>query len=93
MIPPFPLPTLRRLAKGFRVVALTGPRQSGNTTLARWAFKDKPYVSLENPDDLEFARTDPRRFLGRVNRAMLSMKFSDALPFCRGCKVSLMSIR
>lgn len=65
MIPRFALSTLERLAKGFRVVALTGPRQSGKTTLARSTFKEKPYVSLENPDELEFARSDPRRFLGR----------------------------
>ena len=68
MIPRFALPTLERLAKGFRVVALTGPRQSGKTTLARSAFKEKPYVSLENPDELEFARSDPRRFLGRFKQ-------------------------
>ena len=67
MIPRFALPTLERLAKGFRVVALTGPRQSGKTTLARSTFKEKPYVSLENPDELEFARSDPRQFLGRFN--------------------------
>jgi predicted AAA+ superfamily ATPase len=91
MIPRFALPTLERLAKGFRVVALTGPRQSGKTTLARSAFKEKPYVSLENPDELEFARSDPRRFLGRFKP--LSMRFSDVLPSCRGYKVSLMSAR
>lgn len=47
------------------MVALTGPRQSGKTTLAKWVFKDKPYVSLENPDEREFAKTDPKRFLAR----------------------------
>ena len=47
------------------MVALTGPRQSGKTTLARWVFQDKPYVTLENPDEREFAKTDPKRFLAR----------------------------
>lgn len=65
MIPRIASTTLERLAKGFPVVALTGPRQSGKTTLARTLFVSKPYVSLENPDEREFAQTDPRRFLAR----------------------------
>jgi hypothetical protein len=65
MIPRQALSTLKRLAKGFPVVALTGPRQAGKTTLAKAAFGDKAYVSLENPDELEFAERDPRGFLQR----------------------------
>jgi len=65
MIPRSASSTLKRLAKGFPVVALTGPRQSGKTTLAKSVFRDKPYVSLENPDDREFALKDPKRFLQR----------------------------
>jgi len=42
---------------------VVGPRQSGKTTLARAVFEGKPYVSLEEPDNLQFARDDPRRFL------------------------------
>ena len=57
--------TLLRLARGFPVLALTGPRQSGKTTLARAVFPEKPYVSLENLDEREFAQQDPRRFLAR----------------------------
>ena len=58
-------PTLLRLAQGFPVVVLTGPRQSGKTTLVRATFPDKPYVSLENPDLRLFANDDPRGFLAR----------------------------
>ena len=57
---------LLALAERYPVVTLTGPRQSGKTTLCRAAFPDKPYVSLEPPDEREFARTDPRGFLARV---------------------------
>lgn len=57
--------TLQRMAKQFPVVAVTGPRQSGKTTLVRQLFGDKPYVSLEDPVELTFAQTDPRGFLRR----------------------------
>ena len=57
--------TLIRLANGFPVIAITGPRQAGKTTLAKAVFKDKQYISLENPDEREFAQNDPKRFLAR----------------------------
>ena len=65
MIPRNAATTIKRLARGFPVVAITGPRQSGKTTLARATFPDKPYVSLESPDEREFAHNDPKRFLAR----------------------------
>lgn len=54
---------LRLLASQFKAVAVTGPRQSGKTTLVRMVFKDKPYANLENPDIRKFALEDPRGFL------------------------------
>ena len=42
-------------AASYSVVTLLGPRQSGKTTLVRHVFPEKPYVSLENPDDRSFA--------------------------------------
>jgi uncharacterized protein len=63
MIPREAAPVLIKAAKGYPVVAVTGPRQSGKTTLSRALFADKPYVSLEDPDQLDFALSDPRSFL------------------------------
>ena len=51
------------LAKKFPIVVVTGPRQSGKSTLVKALFAQKPYVSLEDPDIRLFAETDPRRFL------------------------------
>ncbi len=65
MIPRTAEPTLRELAKGYPVLALTGPRQSGKTTLARAVFSDHPYVTLENPVQREFAHSDPQGFLNK----------------------------
>ena len=53
----------RTLAREFKVVAVIGPRQSGKTTLAQAVFGDRPYVSLEDLDQRQFAEEDPRRFL------------------------------
>jgi predicted AAA+ superfamily ATPase len=58
-------PALRELLKGFPIVTVTGPRQSGKTTLAQTIFAGKPYVSLEDPDLRQLALDDPRAFLGR----------------------------
>ena len=52
-----------RLLKGFPVVTVTGPRQSGKTTLVRELLAHKPYVSLEAPEQREFARTRSAEFL------------------------------
>lgn len=66
MIPREAAKTIVRLSKGFPVITLTGPRQSGKTTLARAVFADKPYLSLEDPDVRQMAFDDPRAFLGRL---------------------------
>ena len=55
--------TLRRTARGFPVLSVTGPRQSGKTTLLRSLFPNLRYVSLERPDERRFATEDPRGFL------------------------------
>ena len=53
---------LVQMSKGFPIVALTGPRQSGKTTLARQAFPDKPYFSLEDPEVRQRLAADPKQF-------------------------------
>ena len=58
-------PLLRKMAAQFKAVVVTGPRQSGKTTLSRKVFPQKPYVSLEAPDERARAERDPRHFLSR----------------------------
>ena len=65
MIPRLLRNYLLRDAGYYPVVTLTGPRQSGKTTLARTTFPDHAYVSLEETDMRAFAREDPRGFLER----------------------------
>lgn len=67
MIPRQAAPQLQALAQWYPVLAVTGPRQSGKTTLVQATFPDKPYVSLEDPDVLASAVSDPRRFLGQFS--------------------------
>ena len=58
---------LRDAAASFPVVTLTGPRQSGKTTLCRAEFPDKVYANLEAPDTRAFALDDPRGFLAQFH--------------------------
>jgi hypothetical protein len=58
-------PTLKDAARRYPVVTLTGPRQSGKTTLVRAAFREHAYASLEEPDVRAFALEDPRGFLAQ----------------------------
>lgn len=58
-------PQLARAASKFPAVTLTGPRQSGKSTLCRDMFPDLPYANLEAPDTRSFATDDPRGFLAQ----------------------------
>lgn len=63
MIPRHLAPALSAGARNYPVVTVTGPRQSGKTTLVRAVFPRHEYVSLEDPDHRDFALDDPRGFL------------------------------
>ncbi len=60
-------PKLRELAACYPVVVITGPRQSGKTTLCQATFPDKTCVSLESLDTRDFAHSDPRGFLAEYH--------------------------
>ena len=62
---------VKDLASSYPVVAITGPRQSGKTTLVQSVFKNKKYISLEDLDQQAFAREDPRGFLTQEKKGLL----------------------
>lgn len=55
----------------FPVISLTGPRQSGKSTLVKHTFPDYRYVSFEDPDVYETALDDPRSFLARYDNHVI----------------------
>jgi predicted AAA+ superfamily ATPase len=62
---------LKQLWAQFPIINLTGPRQSGKTTLVKGAFDSLDYVSLEDPDNREFAQNDPHGFLATYNKGAI----------------------
>jgi len=62
---------LQHFASGYPVVVVTGPRQSGKSTLVRHAFPEYRYVSLEDLDQREFVETDPRGFLNQFSGGVI----------------------
>ena len=64
-------PLLVSLFRQYPFVTVTGPRQSGKTTLCRSAFPDLHYVNLEAPDQREFAETDPKGFLAHCGHKVI----------------------
>ena len=58
---------LVKLAQEYKVVTITGPRQSGKTTLARMQFPDYTYVNLEEPETRQLAERDAKEFLKRYS--------------------------
>mgnify|MGYP001820079971 FL=1 len=76
-----------RGAKGFPVLTITGPRQSGKTTLIKHLFPEKKYISLENPDNYEIAKNDPLGFLNRYLEGVILdevQRVPELLSFIQG---------
>ena len=64
-------PHLTRLFQQYPFVTVTGPRQSGKTTLCRSTFPDLKYANLEAPDVRDFAESDPRGFLSQFGEGAI----------------------
>lgn len=73
------------LSQKYPVISITGPRQSGKTSLCKKLFPDHLYANLENLDTLARAKTDPRSFLrtGSGSRMIVDeiQKFPDLLSY------------
>lgn len=65
------LAQIQQAAKAFPVITITGPRQSGKTTLCQAAFPVHSYVSLEDPQERNFATSDPRAFLAQYSGGVI----------------------
>ncbi|GEM_PF-2884865 len=61
----------RDMVLKFPVMAITGPRQSGKTTLCKKIFKEYNYVALASPDNREFAQLDPKGFIDEYNSGVI----------------------
>ncbi|HET58765.1 MAG TPA: ATP-binding protein [Chloroflexi bacterium] len=68
------------LSTKFPVVSITGPRQSGKTTLARACFPEHEYVNLENLDIFRLAQDDPRAFLQLGSRKKMVIDEIQRFP-------------
>ena len=62
---------LRSLARKYPVVTVTGPRQSGKTSLCKKLFPSRLYCSLEDLDVREYAKSDPRGFLRQADKMLI----------------------
>ena len=71
MIPRLITPKVLALSQKFPVVAITGPRQSGKTTLIRNIFPDYRYFNLENPVERAFALEEPQHFLAQSKHIII----------------------
>lgn len=65
-------PVIQRACSQFRVLVLTGARQTGKSTLLRRLFRDSHrYISLDNPQDLKLAQEDPEFFFQKYRPPLI----------------------
>lgn len=62
---------LKEYSQQYPILTITGPRQSGKTTLVRNLFSKYNYLSLEDPDNRRYATEDPRGFIGQYGEAVI----------------------
>jgi AAA+ ATPase superfamily predicted ATPase len=77
---------LKKQLDKYPILAVTGPRQSGKTTLLEHLFPDYAYVSLENENVRSFAVDDPVGFLKNTLEKSFSTRYSgprDCFPICK----------
>lgn len=75
-----------RLSHKMPVIIITGPRQSGKTTLVKHLFKDFLYVNLEYPDIRDTAQKDPRQFLNQSETMIIDevQRVPDLISYIQG---------
>lgn len=62
---------LLEISNYYQIITVTGPRQSGKTTLIKDVFKELPYVLLETPDIRQRAQEDPKSFLSNYSKGAI----------------------
>jgi len=78
---------LQEMMRYYPIVTVIGPRQSGKTTLVKTLYPERPYVSMENPDERRLAEADPRAFLARFPDGVIIdevQRYPDLLSYIQG---------
>lgn len=79
---------IQEMSKVFPAITITGPRQSGKTTLVRWLFSDYEYINLENLNDLHAVQEDPIGFLNAFSSKGViideAQKFPELFSYLQG---------
>lgn len=72
------MPFMKKAVRQYPVVTVTGPRQSGKTTLCKTSFPEYTYISLENPETRSFALEDPKGFLRQYKAPVILDEIQNA---------------